>query len=474
MKYLRQSTGAIIAVGPFLSKADGVTAITTLTYTSTLNGRIFTNGAGQTYTPFNNQAWLYDANGFYAASLVIADIPSIGQFRLEFSDPTTFLPVWEDFTVLSAAVYDSLFGTSALPTVGTGTNQIALSSGGKISEVALVDTLTTYTGNTPQSGDVYAIVAPIATGTAANGSPTTLTLASGDTAVAGTYNGDWIRIVGGTGANQSRYIETHVTSPFKLCTVSPAWATAPNNTSQYEIFVRGANNIVAWNGAPVVTSTYQAGVPVVEVGYTNGAPLNAASGYVGIDWANIHAPGTTVNLSGTTINTAALAPASTALSTAQWTNALATNLSTLAGHDPGATLGTSTLTQTQITGGAYNIQSASCVLGDARIAHLDADVSSRMATYTQPTGFLAATFPGSVAGTITDAAPTVNGFVSSSGLSATVNLYVNAFVSFRTGALVGVAHAISASSAAGGITFKNPLPAAPADGDTFVILGGTS
>jgi hypothetical protein len=35
-------------------------------------------------------------------------------------------------------------------------------------------------------------------------------------------------------------------------------------------------------------------------------------------------------------------------------------------------------------------------LGDARLAHLDADVSSRMATYAQPTGFLAATFPATV------------------------------------------------------------------------------
>lgn len=91
------------------------------------------------------------------------------------------------------------------------------------------------------------------------------------------------------------------------------------------------------------------------------------------------------------------AQAATALSTAQWTNALATNLGTLAGHDPGTTLGTSTLTQTQVTGGAYSVQSASCVLGDSRIANLNATVSSRMATYTQPTGFLAATFPATVA-----------------------------------------------------------------------------
>jgi hypothetical protein len=60
-------------------------------------------------------------------------------------------------------------------------------------------------------------------------------------------------------------------------------------------------------------------------------------------------------------------------------------------------------------------------LGDARIAHLDADISGRMATYTQPTGFLAATFPGTVAsptnitaGTITTATnvTTVNGLAS--------------------------------------------------------------
>jgi len=61
-------------------------------------------------------------------------------------------------------------------------------------------------------------------------------------------------------------------------------------------------------------------------------------------------------------------------------------LNTLASHDPGATIGTSTLTQTQVTGGAYTIQSSSCVLGDARIANLDATVSSRLASgsYTAP------------------------------------------------------------------------------------------
>lgn len=47
-------------------------------------------------------------------------------------------------------------------------------------------------------------------------------------------------------------------------------------------------------------------------------------------------------------------------------------------------------------------------LGDTRIANLDAAVSSRMATYTQPTGFLAATFPsGTIANTTNITAGTI-------------------------------------------------------------------
>ncbi len=94
-----------------------------------------------------------------------------------------------------------------------------------------------------------------------------------------------------------------------------------------------------------------------------------ATGAAGIDWANVENPTTTINLSATTIgilagNTpqtgdsfarigalgaslTALAPSATALSTVTWTGVLATNLGTLAGHDPGATLAS----RTNITGG---------------------------------------------------------------------------------------------------------------------------
>lgn len=108
----------------------------------------------------------------------------------------------------------------------------------------------------------------------------------------------------------------------------------------------------------------------VDIGKILGTASAGAAGYVGMDWGHINAPTTVVNLSSTNIGTAttvsgdvqgkvlgggasaitgtgvravdgsgnAIAVASTALSTAQWTNSLAANLGTLAGHDPGGTL----------------------------------------------------------------------------------------------------------------------------------------
>lgn len=123
------------------------------------------------------------------------------------------------------------------------------------------------------------------------------------------------------------------------------------------------------------------------------------------------------------------AVAATALSTATWTGTLATNLGTLASHDPGATLGTSTLTQTQVTGGAYALNSASfgfnaamdftttqkaatlarVTLVDTTTTNTDmrgtdsaalAATALSTAVWTSPpTGFLAATFPTTVAST---------------------------------------------------------------------------
>jgi hypothetical protein len=110
-----------------------------------------------------------------------------------------------------------------------------------------------------------------------------------------------------------------------------------------------------------------AGSNLVVSDLTNGLRWQDVAGPRPIDWSSVKNPTSTVNLSGTTVGTittytgdtpqtgdsfarigstgsglTSLAPASTALSTATWTNTLATNLGTLAGHDPGSTLASTT------------------------------------------------------------------------------------------------------------------------------------
>lgn len=74
------------------------------------------------------------------------------------------------------------------------------------------------------------------TGTAQAGSTTTITLKSTSVGVSDNiYNGMGVRIVAGTGSGQTREISGYVTAT-KVATVSVAFSTAPDATSQYELY----------------------------------------------------------------------------------------------------------------------------------------------------------------------------------------------------------------------------------------------
>jgi hypothetical protein len=114
-------------------------------------------------------------------------------------------------------------------------------------------------------------------------------------------------------------------------------------------------------------------------------------------------------------------PSAATIASATWqdtaagdfTTALSIGKSVLNGVSLGTGLTINAYTgNTPQTGDAYaRIGAAGAgltALGDTRVANLDAAVSSRMATYTQPTGFLAATFPsGTVANTTNITAGTI-------------------------------------------------------------------
>lgn len=89
---------------------------------------------------------------------------------------------------------------------------------------------------------------PDASGTAQDGSSTTITLASGSNASNDFYKNYWIKITGGTGVGQIRKIKSYVGST-KVATIYATgetdgldFATAPDNTSTYSLY---SHNFIA-------------------------------------------------------------------------------------------------------------------------------------------------------------------------------------------------------------------------------------
>lgn len=106
MKFLRQSTAATIKAGPFLDATDGATAETGLSLTA----KVSKNGASMAARS-DATAITHDADGYYAVALNTTDTNTVGRLRLSMT-ASGALPVWEDFTVLSGAMFDALFGAA--------------------------------------------------------------------------------------------------------------------------------------------------------------------------------------------------------------------------------------------------------------------------------------------------------------------------------------------------------------------------
>lgn len=111
MRFLRQSTAVEIALGPFVDQTDGYTAETALTITSS-EVRLKKNGGAW---GAKNQASsaTHEENGHYEISLDATDTDTLGILRVAVNESGA-RPVSDDFMVVPAQVYDSLFGSDVL------------------------------------------------------------------------------------------------------------------------------------------------------------------------------------------------------------------------------------------------------------------------------------------------------------------------------------------------------------------------
>lgn len=230
--WLRQSTAIEVAIGPFVDSVDGNTTETALTITQP-DIRLKKDGAAWAQKNAA-QTLSHEENGWYEIALDATDTNTLGQLVVAVHEAGA-LPVWREFMVVPAQVWDSFFSTDLLQvdlTQWLGTAPLALTSqqvqaqantlgAGIISNAAL----------STDSG-----LKPIRSGTCeAASTSSTVALDSGASATTDFYKGARIYIVAGTGAGQSRLC-TAYNGTTKVATIEPNWITTPGNgTSAFAI-----------------------------------------------------------------------------------------------------------------------------------------------------------------------------------------------------------------------------------------------
>jgi len=110
---LKQSTSVVRQIGPFLDIADGLSELNGLA--SALDNAstgimLSKNGGTQAVRHATVTTSVYDAHGMYKVTLDATDTGTLGSLFVIYTDPATCLPVWKEFTVVTAQIYDSLIG----------------------------------------------------------------------------------------------------------------------------------------------------------------------------------------------------------------------------------------------------------------------------------------------------------------------------------------------------------------------------
>lgn len=102
---LKQSTAREIPLGPFVDNVDGFTAKTALTITQA-EVRLKKNEADWAQKT-EATSLVHEENGYYRCLLDATDTGTLGTLRVAVNE-TGALPVWQDFMVVAANIYDSL------------------------------------------------------------------------------------------------------------------------------------------------------------------------------------------------------------------------------------------------------------------------------------------------------------------------------------------------------------------------------
>ena len=144
MQFLKADTAATILIGPFLDKGDGVTPETGITLGAADSAEIMKHD-GTTFADISALTFTHKAHGMYTMAITTGFVDTEGRLTIFISDESVCLPVWAEFMVVNANVYDSLFAAATTDYLRTdvkqvgGTAQTANDNGADINAI-LADT----------------------------------------------------------------------------------------------------------------------------------------------------------------------------------------------------------------------------------------------------------------------------------------------------------------------------------------------
>lgn len=364
------ATGTITTMAGVIATTTNITAATGVTLTATTglgNQTANITGTISTVTTLTNLPAI-TANWLTAAG-------TASDFGAEIATA-----IWTDTTASDF--------TTALSVGKSVMNGVTLGTGLTVARCTLTDTLTTYTGNTVQTGDSFARIGAAGVGLTS----VALADATSDAVIADAI---WNAATAsyGSAGSYGLLVETDLDATISS-RLSTAGYTAPSNLTAAQI----ATGVWQDTTAGDFTVALSVGKSLM-----NGVTLGT-----GLTVARCTLTDTLTTYTGNTVQTgdsfARIGAAGVSLTSV----ALADATSDAVIAD--AVWNAATITYG--SAGSYGL----LVETD-----LDATISSRMATYTQPTGFLAATFPATIAsttnitaGTITTATnvTTVNGLAA--------------------------------------------------------------
>ncbi|MDD5501963.1 MAG: hypothetical protein PHH26_00680 [Candidatus Thermoplasmatota archaeon] len=112
MQYLKQSTAATVKLGPFVDNSDGNTPETALDIDQS-DVRLSKEGGNFAQKNDANNNSVHDEYGWYDIKLDATDTNTPGRLLISVQESGA-LPVWQEYSVLPANVYDSMFGSDKL------------------------------------------------------------------------------------------------------------------------------------------------------------------------------------------------------------------------------------------------------------------------------------------------------------------------------------------------------------------------